>query len=158
MKPSLSTAEFAQSPGGTAELSPGRSPGWRFGDDKSRRDDWNLPGGHLRTPPSQHIRDLRILDSLPEFRTMSQLTFSVVPAGLFNGACKPRTASWAKFSRPYGTQLHDGRSHADSLAPEERFSKVAGRSHLLPRECAWSTNFAGRILQPMPTYFVCKIQ
>jgi len=42
-------------------------------DDKSRRDDWNLPGGDLRAPPSQHIRDLRILDSLAEFRTMSQL-------------------------------------------------------------------------------------
>jgi hypothetical protein len=28
---------------------------------------------------------------------------SIVPAGLFNGACQPRTASWAKFSRPYGT-------------------------------------------------------
>ena len=86
-----------------------------------------------------------------------------VPQGLkplryaFRDRVKP-SLSTAKFSRPYGTQLHDGRSHADSLAPEERFSKVAGRSHLLPRECAWSTNFAGRILQPMPTYFVCKIQ
>ena len=130
VKPSLSTAEFAQSPGGKAELSPGPSPGWRFGDHKSRRDDWNLPGGELRAAPSQHIRDLRILDSLPEFRTMSQLTFSVVPAGLFNGACKPRTASRAKFSRPYGTQLHDGRSHADSLAPEVRLSC---RSRIFPQ-------------------------
>jgi hypothetical protein len=45
------------------------------------------------------------------------VTFSVVPTGLFNGACKPGTASWAKFSRPYGTRLCGGHSHADS-APE----------------------------------------
>src|SRR5450631_3936456 len=27
---------------------------------------------------------------------------------------QPRTASWAKFSRPCGTRFRDGRSHADS--------------------------------------------
>ena len=32
-------------------------------------------------------------------------TFSVVPTGLFHGAFKPRTASWAKFSRPCGTHF-----------------------------------------------------
>src|SRR5579859_5166335 len=30
--------------------------------------------------------------------------FSVVPTGLFHGAFRPRTASWAKFSRPCWTQ------------------------------------------------------
>jgi hypothetical protein len=30
--------------------------------------------------------------------------FPVVPTGLFHDACQPRTASWAKFSRPYGTR------------------------------------------------------
>jgi hypothetical protein len=33
---------------------------------------------------------------------------SAVPAGLFNGAYQPRTASWAKFSRPYGTEMGNG--------------------------------------------------
>src|SRR5216684_6162945 len=33
----------------------------------------------------------------------------------------PRTASWAKFSRPCGTDFAVDGSHADSLAPEVRF-------------------------------------
>jgi hypothetical protein len=50
-----------------------------------------------------HYSTIENSDLLPEFRTMSRVTFSVVPAGLLNGGYEPRTASWAKFSRPYGT-------------------------------------------------------
>jgi hypothetical protein len=42
------------------------------------------------------------------------MALPVVPAGLFYGARQPRTASWAKFNRPYGTPYQNGRSHADS--------------------------------------------
>jgi hypothetical protein len=31
-----------------AEFSPGRSPGWRVENEKSRRDDWKLPGDDPR--------------------------------------------------------------------------------------------------------------
>jgi hypothetical protein len=65
---------------------------------ESRRDGWNLPE-YLEI-----FRDLRIPDPLLEFRTMSR-HFSVVPTGLFKDARKPRTASWAMFSRPYGTRF-----------------------------------------------------
>ena len=71
-------------------------------DEKSRRDDWNLHGG-IPGNSFSSIPRLMIPDSLPESTIMSQITFSVVPAGLFDGACQPRTASWAKFSRPRST-------------------------------------------------------
>ncbi len=38
--------------------------------------------------------------------------------GTFNGARQPRTASWAKFNRPYGTRFRDGRSHAGGQSPD----------------------------------------
>jgi hypothetical protein len=52
-----------------------------------------------------HYSTIENSDLLPEFGTMSRLTFSVVPAGLLNDGYEPRTASWAKFSRPYGTHF-----------------------------------------------------
>jgi hypothetical protein len=42
-------------------------------------------------------------------RVRESIDFSVVPTGLFHGACQTRTASWSKFSRPYRTRLRDGR-------------------------------------------------
>ena len=53
------------SPAGTAELSPGRSPGSAGAMEKSRRDDWKLPG-HLKV-----FRNREFPDPLPEFSTMT---------------------------------------------------------------------------------------
>src|SRR6202795_900721 len=47
-------------------------------DEKSRRDDWKLPGGGPRALPSQNIPRLRVPNPHLESRTMS-ITFSVVP-------------------------------------------------------------------------------
>jgi hypothetical protein len=87
------------SPVGTVEASPGRSPGLAYPMDKSRRDDWQVldtwtgfgpragkisrwkPCGSMRTKIQSSLRDFSPLESLP------------------------RTTSWAKFSRPFGTHL-----------------------------------------------------
>ena len=55
------------SPTGTAELSPGRSPGYKSDGEESRRDDWKLPVPRLRSP--------------------DPIALSVVPTGLFKSAC-----------------------------------------------------------------------
>ncbi len=47
-------------------------------DEKSRRDDWQLPGRDPQSNSIQNILRLRI----PE-----PITFSLVPTGLFKGAC-----------------------------------------------------------------------
>ena len=44
------------------------------------------------------------------------------PSGTLSLESQPRTASWAKFSRPCGTRFRDGRSHADSLSPAPFFA------------------------------------
>ena len=54
--------------------------------------------------PSQDIPQLRIPDQLPESGPYLENS-SVVPAGLFRVAYQPRTASWVKFSRPFGTRF-----------------------------------------------------
>jgi hypothetical protein len=46
-------------------------------------------------------------ETSPRLIVRGPIAFSVVPTGLFKSASQPRTASWAKFSRPCGTQFHE---------------------------------------------------
>jgi hypothetical protein len=58
--------------------------------------------------------------SAARIRILASITFSVVPTGLFNGACQPRTASWvkfSKFSRPYGTRFREMAALTQTLRP-----------------------------------------
>jgi hypothetical protein len=43
-------------------------------------------------------------NKLPEPKTMSWVTFQSSLRDFSDGACRPRTPSWAKFSRPCGTE------------------------------------------------------
>jgi hypothetical protein len=112
----VKTGLMKSSPEGTAELSPGRSPGWTF----NRR---KVPTGRLEVTrtSSQRCSAIENPRSAPRTQFCVSMTFSVVPTGLFMGACKPRTASrtasWAKFSCPCGTNSYPG-SHTHSLGPE----------------------------------------
>jgi len=71
-----------------------------------RRAGWVLAMSHLVRLKYSSIEDSR---PAPESRTTSRQPFQSSPfdklragsAGLFHGACQPRTVSWAKFSRPY---------------------------------------------------------
>jgi hypothetical protein len=68
-------------------------------DEKSRRDDWKLPGGDPRALRCRNIPQLRT----PDPRIMSWVIFQSSLRDFSDGICQPRTASWAKFSRPCGT-------------------------------------------------------
>src|SRR6202035_5549653 len=72
----------------------------------SNGDDWQLPGGNPRHFHLNKFGDLRIPSPLSQDHV--PMTFSVVPTGLFSRARQPRTASWAKFIRPYGTRYKEG--------------------------------------------------
>ena len=68
---------------------------------ESRRDDWKL-----RRPISSTYT-LRMLD---ESKPLSRQHLQSSLRDFSNGACQPRTASWAKLSRPYGDRVLS-RSH-----------------------------------------------
>src|SRR5271154_2091763 len=90
------------SPVGTAEISSGRRPGVAGATKEAPRGGWKWVA------------------------TQSWISFSL-PCGTESSCIMyPGLGSWAKFSCPSGTRFRDGGSHADSLAPEVRFSIVCG--------------------------------